>query len=526
MTMESENEYRMIFENSPLGIIYLDREGTISQCNDKIATILNAEKSILIGSNINEIFADKDIQDIIKRALSGEIVDYQGNILLPNIKVPVEIQLHCSPNISSQGSLLGTICTLEDISLRMSMENALKLDEHRLESLLKLEQMAEAPMQEITDFVHEQAILLTQSKIGYIAFMSKDESKLIMHTWSDSVMNECTVPDKQVVYSMDTVGLWGEPIRQRKPCIINDYLAPDPLIKGYPVGHVEVYNYLGIPVFDGDRIVATAGVGNKKENYDDSDVRQLTLLMKGLWRFMQRREAIENLRKYAEELERSNEMKDIFTDILRHDLLNPAAVVKGYTDLLIDSENDEGRLIFLQNIEKSNDKLIEMIKSAASFAKLDNIEDRELGEMDIASMLTKIVDGFKFQMDEKQMLVENNISDVKFMAKVNPMIEEVFVNFCSNAIKYSPDNEKIIIDILDNDNEWKVTFTDFGNGVADKDKTKIFTRFKRVDKSGVKGTGLGLTIAKKITELHGGSIGVEDNPAGRGSVFWVTVKKA
>jgi len=74
--------------------------------------------------------------------------------------------------------------------------------------------------------------------------------------------------------------------------------------------------------------------------------------------------------------------------------------------------------------------------------------------------------------------------------------------------------------------EWKVTVTDFGPGIADEDKPKLFERFKRVDKSGVKGTGLGLAIAKKITELHGGHIGVEDNPAAKGSVFWVTVKKA
>ena len=254
-------------------------------------------------------------------------------------------------------------------------------------------------MQEIADFVHEQAVKLTESKIGYIAFMSEDENKLIMHTWSNSVMGECTVPDKKFVYSMDTVGLWGEPIRQRKPYIANDYRAPDLLKKGYPAGHVGVFNYMGIPVFEGEKIVATAGVGNKD----------------GLWGVMQRRKTTESLREYAEELEKSNEMKDLFTDILRHDLLNPAGVVKGYTDLLLESETDERRLIFLESLEESNDKLIDIIKNAASFAKLDNMEDMMLSKLDIAPMLKKLIENFKFQIDEKQMLVDDRISDDKYV---------------------------------------------------------------------------------------------------------------
>ncbi len=67
--------------------------------------------------------------------------------------------------------------------------------------------------------------------------------------------------------------------------------------------------------------------------------------------------------------------------------------------------------------------------------------------------------------------------------------------------------------------------TDFGEGISDDDKPNIFTRFKRVGKGNVKGTGLGLAIVKKIVELHGGKVGVEDNPAGQGSMFWVTVRK-
>jgi len=88
-----------------------------------------------------------------------------------------------------------------------------------------------------------------------------------------------------------------EPIGQRKPIIINDFSAPDARKKGFPDGHVQVFRYMNIPIFDGNRIVILAGVGNKEAEYDESDVRQLTLLMNGLWKFIQRMRTEETLRE-------------------------------------------------------------------------------------------------------------------------------------------------------------------------------------------------------------------------------------
>jgi PAS domain S-box-containing protein len=100
---------------------------------------------------------------------------------------------------------------------------------------------------------------------------------------------------------LETTGLWGEAVRQRRPIITNDYAAPNPYKKGYPEGHVDIRRHLNIPVFDGDRIVAVAGVGNKDDDYDESDVRQLTLLMNGMWWQIKRQRAEEEL---AAEVER------------------------------------------------------------------------------------------------------------------------------------------------------------------------------------------------------------------------------
>ena len=188
---------------------------------------------------------------------------------------------------SPQGNLIALEGFVTDVSERKQAEEELRLNESRLEALLKLNQMSVASMQEITDFALEEAIRLTKSKLGYLAFTNEDETVLTMYSWSKNAMEQCTINDKPLVYPLENMGLWGEAVRQRKPIITNDYATPNPLKKGYPKGHVKLTRHMNIPSFDGQRIVAVAGVGNKDEDYNESDIRQLTLLMQGMWRLIQ-----------------------------------------------------------------------------------------------------------------------------------------------------------------------------------------------------------------------------------------------
>lgn len=182
-------------------------------------------------------------------------------------------------------------------------EEPVNLNEARLETLLKLCQMTTASLKEITDFALEEAVRLTGSKIGYLAFMNKDEMVIHMYSWSKHAMEECGILDKPLVYPIGETGLWGEAVRQRKPVVTNDYTAENPLKKGYPKGHVPVERHMNVPVFDGDKIVVLAGVGNKHEPYDGSDLRQLTLLMQGMWIIVKRQRAEEKLHKLNKTLE-------------------------------------------------------------------------------------------------------------------------------------------------------------------------------------------------------------------------------
>ncbi|WMW24628.1 ATP-binding protein [Methanolobus sediminis] len=229
-------------------------------------------------------------------------------------------------------------------------------------------------------------------------------------------------------------------------------------------------------------------------------------------------------KKVEEELRHSNELKDLFTDIMRHDLLNPAGNIRGFSEVLCEMEDDPEKSKIIDSVQRSTNKLIDMIETAAKFAKLEATEELELEGIDIMPSLRNVIEQFEQQLCDKNMNLHIR-ADGSYPAMLNPIVEEIFANYISNAIKYSPENTEIDIDVIDQNYTWMVTVTDSGEGISDDAKPLIFDRFKRVNKSGVKGTGLGLAIVKKIAELLGGSVGVENNPEGNGSMFWVKLRK-
>ena len=187
-----------------------------------------------------------------------------------------------------------------DITKLKQAEDEVRLNESRLEILLQLNQMTDTSLQHICDFTLEGAVGITSSKIGYLAFVNQDESEITIYARSKQAMAECGTSVQPTVFKTDDTGLWGEAIRQRELVITNDYQTPHPAKKGCPQGHVEMSRHMNVPIFDQGKIVALIGVANKPEDYTNSDVRQLTLLMQGMWRIVQRQRADTDLRRSEE----------------------------------------------------------------------------------------------------------------------------------------------------------------------------------------------------------------------------------
>ena len=181
-------------------------------------------------------------------------------------------------------------------------EEEVRLNEFRLAAIIDLYQMHSAGTKEICDYALEKAIELTRSRIGYLAFVDEDNAMLAMYAWSRQALAECMIREKPLHYPLESTGLWGEAVRLRRPVITNDYAAENTAKKGYPEGHVSVIRHMNVPIFEGNRIVMLAGVGNKETGYNESDIRQVTLLMGGLWQILKRKRAEEELRESEKRL--------------------------------------------------------------------------------------------------------------------------------------------------------------------------------------------------------------------------------
>ncbi len=231
----------------------------------------------------------------------------------------------------------------------------------------------------------------------------------------------------------------------------------------------------------------------------------------------------EDLKEQMKLLKHSNELKDMFTDIIRHDILNPVGVIKNYGDLIMDGPLEpmvkEGISAMTRNAEKA----IDMIENASELAKLEDSEGIKFEKMDLGKIAHEVIKSLEGRARKNEISV-SLIAKGKYPAIVNTSIEHVFLNLISNAIKYGPDKSNIFVGIKSKKENWLVFVKDNGEGVEDEYKESIFNRFTRVKREGVKGTGLGLAIAKRIVGIHKGSIWVEDNPEG-GSIFYFEIPK-
>jgi len=184
----------------------------------------------------------------------------------------------------------------KEVEERKRAEEAVRLNEVRLESLLRIAEYKAESVREFLDYSLDETLKLTGSKIGYIYLYDEDKREFTLNTWSKDVMKECTVADRQTLYQLEKTGIWGEVVQQRKPIIINDYQAPNELKKGYPEGHSPLYRWMSIPVFSEEKIVAVVGIANKATDYDQTDIRQLTLLMSSVWTYVERQKVEARIR--------------------------------------------------------------------------------------------------------------------------------------------------------------------------------------------------------------------------------------
>lgn len=287
-----------LIEVSPRPTMLLDLDGCCIRVNRIGLDSFGLAAAETAGRPFAEFWSEEiqnDISLAIQQAGDGNYscvgavyVNPQGCTTHWNIDV--------KPITSNDRSIKRLIVLCTDITDIKSSIARQELNEARLEALLKLHQMSDASVQELADFALEEGVRLTKSQVGYLAFLDQDETALYMHSWSQQAMQECRIQNPEKVYPVAATGLWGDAIRQRMPIITNDYSDPAVPKKGYPEGHIPIMRHMNVPIFDSGKIVAVVGVANKGEDYNDSDVLQLTLIMNGVWRILVQKRSEDALR--------------------------------------------------------------------------------------------------------------------------------------------------------------------------------------------------------------------------------------
>lgn len=297
--LSTPNIIEAIFRASPSGMGVV-RNRVMIEVNDRFCKMVGRSRGELIGSSSRILYPTNEEFDFVGREKYAQIrARGWGEVETRWVRADGSIlDIHLSSAAIDASDLSrGAVFTAIDITAHKASETRILRDRTRLEMISGLLQQGCVTAQEFLDVALDRAIELTGSRLGYIYMYDEDGRKFILNAWSKDVMKSCAVANPQSCYELDKTGIWGEAVRQRRPIVVNNFQADHPLKRGYPEGHVELTTYMTVPVFEGERIVAVAGVANKPGGYDESDVLQIRLMMDTVWKEVRRIEAESEVRR-------------------------------------------------------------------------------------------------------------------------------------------------------------------------------------------------------------------------------------
>lgn len=230
------------------------------------------------------------------------------------------------------------------------------------------------------------------------------------------------------------------------------------------------------------------------------------------------------------ERKRLESQKEEFIGIASHELRTPVTSIKSYTQLLqemLNEKNEADNAESIQIIDKLDRQVDRLTHLIADLLDITRISEGQLTLQPEVFSANDLIDEIVelMQRTTGQHIIVNELQSLPTVKADRERIGQVLINLISNAIKYSPNGHRIIVSSEQEGNRVKVSIQDFGIGMSEETRLKMFERFYRGSDNNVQaypGLGLGLFIVADIVKRHGGDIGVESE-RNKGTIIYFTL---
>ena len=547
----SETLYRRLFESAKDGILILDAEtGMIVDVNPFLITLLGYSKEAFLGKNIWELGFFTDIL-----ANKANFLELQQKEYIRYEDLPLEtaqgrrINVEFISNVYQTNHQKVIQCNIRDITERRQAEeqiqrqlkrlSALRMIDIAISSSFDLDIILEVVLQQVLAQlqVDASAILLFNSQMQTIEYTASRgfRSDALQHTslkLGDGYASQAVLSRKTIHISalMETGSKLARALQLANEEFV-DYYGVPLVSKGEVKGVLEIYHrsYLKPDAEWLEFLEALAGQAaiaiDNAQLFENLQRSNLDLEVRVV-------ERTAELNRTNTELEHANRIKDEFLANMSHELRTPLTSILGLSESL--QEQRRGSLNDHQEkslaiIESSGRHLLELINDILDLSKI------EAGKFDYYPQPISVDDicrsslAFVKSQATKKSITITYLQD-NFISKIfaDPRrLKQILVNLLSNAVKFTLEHGEVILQVnadLEKDSI-KLSVIDNGIGIATHDLRRLFQPFVQVD-SGLnrlhEGTGLGLALVQKLTDLHGGSVQVESE-VGKGSRFTVNL---
>ncbi len=475
--VKEKTYFENLFQNSPEAIILADNRSYIRRINSEFTRLFGFTEEEAVGRNIDELVAGGEFgpeaAEITARVAQGELISKEA-IRFKKDGTPVYVSILGSPVITASGQE-AVYAIYRDISVRKEQEDQLRLSEEKYRLLVET----------VND-----AIVISQD--GKFIFFNPQFAKMLGYARDEfrdlDYTNVHTPKGLEILEERSNIRATG----REAPSRYETYFRRKDGTVITIEADVVIIDYQGKPA----TFAVLSDITERKQAEE-----QLIASEK-------------KYRELSEELTEANNLKDLLLDVITHDLKNPAGVISGITDLLISEGQSTDEI---QLIKDSCNNLQKVINNATTLAKITIGDDITREDLHLNTILRMLCAEFEPLFERVGIQIETKLkSGLHIMA--NPIIEEVFRNYISNAIKYAAKGKKLMIDSISARDMVTIRVTDFGKTIAPELRENIFKRGVQVDKSARKGRGLGLAIVERIARLHNGKVWVEPNQP-QGNIF-------